>query len=302
MPFRGEQELGAFLRARRERLDAAGLGFDTARRRTPGLRREEVAARANVSSTWYTWLEQGRGGGPSAEVLDRICNALLLTDAERAHAFMLALGRPPEPSYRPPEGIEPKLQRVLDSFETSPALIKTATWDIVAWNRVSVAVFGDYEKLPARDRNILKLLFLYKTMRPPFAVWREMARFVVATFRADAIRAGAGRYIVELVQELREASPEFAAMWDENEVGDGVGAPRRFQQSRVGEIELDGTIFRVAGRQDLSLVVHCPVRPEDAERIKRLLAMGHDASFGRSASRHAAEGEADEPIIRQGHP
>ncbi len=280
MPFSGEQQLGAFLRARRERLDPAPLGFEIRRRRTPGLRREEVAQRANVSATWYTWLEQGRGGAPSADVLDRIARALLLTEAEREHAFLLALGRPPEPTFRPTGRVEPRLQRVVDAFETSPALIKTATWDIVAWNRASAAVFGDYGKLPPDDRNILKILFMFKYWRPPFEIWREMARFVVATFRADVIRAGAGQYIAELVTELSEASPEFAELWRENEVGDGHGAPKRFQESRVGEIELEGSVFTVSGRQDLSLVVHCPVRPEDVERVQRLIELGGDASIG----------------------
>src|SRR6201991_3935487 len=123
--------LGLFLRDRRARLDPAVFGF-SGRRRTPGLRREEVARRANISSTWYTWLEQGRGGAPSPDVLDRIAKGLLLTEPEREHLFMLALGHPPEVCYRPPEGITPRLQRVLDALELSPAIVKTALWDVVA--------------------------------------------------------------------------------------------------------------------------------------------------------------------------
>src|ERR1700691_5329620 len=96
--------LGTYLKARRAKLDAAALGFPLIRRRTPGLRREEVAQRANVSATWYTWLEQGRGGAPSADVLDRIARALMLTEVEREHIFLLALGRPPEARYRKNDG------------------------------------------------------------------------------------------------------------------------------------------------------------------------------------------------------
>src|ERR1700686_3322753 len=106
--------LGTYLRDRRAKLDPTAFGFPLKRRRTPGLRREEVAQRANVSATWYTWLEQGGGGAPSADVLDRIARALLLTDVEREHLFLLALGRPPEVRYRPSEGVTPRLQRVLD--------------------------------------------------------------------------------------------------------------------------------------------------------------------------------------------
>src|SRR5450830_192206 len=99
--------LAAYLRDRRSRLDPAALGFSATRRRTPGLRREEVAHRANISPTWYTWLEQGRGGAPSAEVLDRISRALLLTEVEREHMFLLGLGRPPEVRYQPQDGVTP---------------------------------------------------------------------------------------------------------------------------------------------------------------------------------------------------
>src|SRR4029077_10919229 len=117
--------LGPFLKDRRGKLDPAALGFPLKRRRTPGLRREEVAQRANVSATWYTWLEQGRGGAPSAEVVDRIARALLLTDVEREHLYLLALGRAPEVRYQTGEGVTPRLQRVLDALELSPALVKT---------------------------------------------------------------------------------------------------------------------------------------------------------------------------------
>src|SRR5712672_3807829 len=138
--------LGTYQKDRRTKLDPAAFGFASERRRTPGLRREEVAQRANISPTWYTWLEQGRGGAPSADVLDRIARALMLTDVEREHLFLLGLGRPPEVRYQAAESVTPRLQRVLDALELSPALVKTATWDVVAWNRAAAAVLADYEK------------------------------------------------------------------------------------------------------------------------------------------------------------
>src|ERR1700712_2066801 len=124
--------LGAYLRNRRTKLDPASFGFAGNRRRTSGLRREEVAQRANISATWYTWLEQGRGGAPSAQVLNRIAESLLMTESEREHLFMLAFGHPPEVVYSAPEGVTPRLQRVLDTLAYSPAFIKTATWDVLA--------------------------------------------------------------------------------------------------------------------------------------------------------------------------
>jgi transcriptional regulator with XRE-family HTH domain len=125
-----ENLLGTYLKDRRARLDPAAFGFPSERRRTTGLRREEVAQRANISATWYTWLEQGRGGAPSADVLSRIARALMLTDVEREHLFLLGLGRPPEVRYQRSEGVTPRLQRVLDALEPSPALIRTAIWTL----------------------------------------------------------------------------------------------------------------------------------------------------------------------------
>jgi transcriptional regulator with XRE-family HTH domain len=201
--------LGAYLKDRRAKLDPASFGFPLARRRTPGLRREEVAQRANVSATWYTWLEQGRGGAPSADVLDRIARAMMLTDVEREHLFLLGLGRPPEVRYQAPEGITPRLQRVLDTLRLSPAFIRTATWDVVAWNAAAAAVLTDYSKLEASQRNILRLIFRDSRIRAAQPDWQNVARFVVAAFRADAARAGAAQKVQSLVDELCSVSPEF---------------------------------------------------------------------------------------------
>src|SRR5215475_7017795 len=119
MPVETDSALGTYLRDRRAKLDPSAFGFSQTRRRTTGLRREEVAQRANISATWYTWLEQGRGGAPSADVLDRIARALMLTEVEREHLFLLGLGHPPEVRYENREGVTPRLQRVLDALEPS---------------------------------------------------------------------------------------------------------------------------------------------------------------------------------------
>src|SRR6187402_568560 len=150
--------LGAYLKDRRTRLDAAAFGFAGSRRRTPGLRREEVAQRANISPTWYTWLEQGRGGAPSADVLNRIAGALMLTDVEREHLFLIGLGRQPEVRYQGTQGVTPRLQRLLDMLEVSPAIVRTATWEVLAWNEPAAAVLTDYAALPPGQRNILRLI------------------------------------------------------------------------------------------------------------------------------------------------
>src|SRR3984885_9321417 len=158
-PLTNENLLGTYLRERRTKLDPEAFGFSSERRRTAGLRREEVAQRANISTTWYTWLEQGRGGAPSADVLDRIARALMLTDLEREHLYLLGLGRQPDVHYRAADGITPRLQRVLDALEFSPAVVRTATWDVIAWNRAASVVLKDYGSLPRDQRNILRMIF-----------------------------------------------------------------------------------------------------------------------------------------------
>src|SRR5580698_390298 len=209
MPAENDKLLGTYLKDRRTRLDPAALGFSATRRRTPGLRREEVAQRSNISATWYTWLEQGRGGAPSAAVLNRIAGALMLTDIEREHLFLLGLGRPPEVHYTASEGVTPRLQRVLDALEVSPAVVRTATWDVIAWNRAASVVLKDYGSLPRDQRNILRMIFGDPRVRAAQYDWESVARFVVGAFRADAARAGAVSHVGDLVDELCRISPEF---------------------------------------------------------------------------------------------
>jgi transcriptional regulator with XRE-family HTH domain len=263
--------LGAYLRTRRTRLDPASFGLPAGRRRTPGLRREEVAQRANISATWYTWLEQGRGGAPSADVLDRIARALTLTEVEREHLFLLGLGRPPEVRYRGGDAITPRLQRLLDALTFSPAIVRTATWDVVAWNRAAAIVLTDYGALPAGRRNILRLMFTDPRIRAAQFDWEAVARFVVGAFRIDAARAGADAEVRPLVEELCQTSSEFAAMWRENDVqahGDGV---KRLRHPTLGPIGLEHSAFAVDGRPDLGLIVYNPATAADRDLIRSLV-------------------------------
>jgi transcriptional regulator with XRE-family HTH domain len=265
-----ETLLGAYLKDRRAKLDPAAFGFPPARRRTPGLRREEVAQRANISPTWYTWLEQGRGGAPSAPVLDRIARALMLTDVEREHLFLLGLGHPPEVRYRKDEGVTPRLQHVLDALEPSPALIRTATWDVVAWNRAATVMLTDYGSLPPEKRNILRFIFLDPRVRAAQVDWESVARFVVGAFRVDAARAGAAEEVEPLVEELCRLSPEFKALWRDNDVrshGEGV---KHIRHPILGPVAFEYSAFAVDGRPDLTMVIYNPATPADAEKIRSL--------------------------------
>jgi transcriptional regulator with XRE-family HTH domain len=270
-PAAHDSALGAYLKDRRAKLDPAAFGLPPERRRTPGLRREEVAQRAHISPTWYTWLEQGRGGAPSADVLDRIARALMLTAVEREHLFLLGLGRPPEVRYHKSEGVTPRLQRVLDALDPSPALIRTAIWDIVAWNRAATVMFTDYAALPPEQRNVLRFIFLDPRGRAAQQDWESVARFVVGAFRVDAARAGAAAAVEPLVEELCRLSPEFKAMWRDNEIrshGEGV---KHLRHPVLGALAVEYSAFAVDGRPDLSLVVYNPATAEDAAKIGSLM-------------------------------
>lgn len=259
--------LGRYLRDRRTRLDPAAFGF-IGRRRTPGLRREEVAGRANISATWYTWLEQGRGGAPSADVLDRIARALLLTEAEREHLFLLGLGRLPAARFQEADGITPRLQRLLDALEISPAVVRTATWDVIAWNRAASIMLTDYAALAPEQRNILRLVFLHPRVRDTQPDWESTARFVVAAFRADSARAGATERAGALVEDISRLSPEFAAMWRDNDVrnhGEGV---KRIRHPKAGLIAFEYSSFAIDGRPDLGMVVYNPATADDAALVR----------------------------------
>jgi len=252
-----DNRLGTYLRDRRMKLDPAALGFPAERRRTPGLRREEVAQRANISPTWYAWLEQGRGGAPSADVLGRIARALMLTDVEREHLFLLGLGRPPEARYRKTEGVTPRLQRVLDALDPNPALLRTATWDVVGWNRAATVMLMDYGSLPPERRNMLRFIFLDPRARAAHYDWESVARLVLGAFRLDAARAGAAADVEPLVEEVSRLSPEFRAMWRDHDVPGPHGeAVKHVRHPVLGPMTFEYSAFAVDGRTDLSLLVY----------------------------------------------
>jgi transcriptional regulator with XRE-family HTH domain len=267
-----ETQLGAYLKDRRAKLDPAAFGFAPEHRRTPGLRREEVAQRANISPTWYTWLEQGRGGAPSASVLDRIARALMLTDVEREHLFLLGLGRPPEVHYRKDEDVTPRLQRVLDALEPCPALIRTAIWNVVAWNRAATVMLTDYGALPPQQRNILRFIFLDPRVRAAQYDWDSVARFVVGAFRVDAARAGAAAEVEPLVDELCRLSPEFKALWQDIDVRSPGEVVKHIRHAVLGPLAFEYSAFAVDGRPDLSMVVYNPATPADVEKIRSLIS------------------------------
>ena len=180
------QELSDFLRTRRGRIVPSEVGLPpTIRRRTPGLRREEVAQLAGVSATWYTWLEQKRPIGVSSGVLDNLARVLRLDSAERMQLFQLALRQPVLDSPSKPETVSPLIRRLLDRTDPIPAFVLGRRWDVLAWNRAALAFFLDFEQVPANERNMLWLLFTNSTLRSLIVDWRSRGQDVLARVRAD---------------------------------------------------------------------------------------------------------------------
>jgi transcriptional regulator with XRE-family HTH domain len=233
------RQLAAFLRSRRERTSPLDVGLGTGtRRRTPGLRREEVAQLAAISVTWYTWLEQGRDITVSRQVLDSIARVLQLTPAERRHLFVLAAEPLPAggPAADPPH---PALQHLVDGISPYPAYLINPRWDLLAWNQAEAGLIGDPAILAAPERNILWLAFTDPAMRELLVDWRGQARSMVTQFRADVAQQADDPAVTSLTTALRQASAEFREWWDRDVIAEFWPTRRQFNHPRLGLLTLD---------------------------------------------------------------
>ncbi|WP_421999703.1 helix-turn-helix transcriptional regulator [Reyranella sp.] len=251
------RELGDFLRAHRDRLVPESLGLPGGgRRRTPGLRREEVAQSCGMSATWYTWLEQGREVSASASALSGLARTLQLTPAERAYLFELAGKRDPS-LPAPPDGdgmdVAASLGRAVAAID-APAYILDSLWNARAWNRPAARLFVGWLDGNS-DRNLLRYVFLSPTARTVIPQWQERARRVLAEFRADSSRHLQDEGLQALVEELRRRSPYFARCWREHDVVDRTGGERTFEHPRRGRLSYEQVGFAVATRPDFKLVM-----------------------------------------------
>ncbi len=174
--------------------------------------------------------------------------------------------------YRGAEGVTPRLQRLLDALDPIPALIRTAIWDVVAWNRAATAMLGDYGARPPAERNVLRYIFLDPHVRDTQSDWESVARFVVSAFRVDAARVGAAAQVQPLVDELCRLSPEFRAIWSENDVRSGPhDGVKHIRHPLLGPLAFEYSVFAVDGRPDLCMVVYNPATAEDADKIRSLV-------------------------------
>jgi transcriptional regulator with XRE-family HTH domain len=264
-------ELSDFLKSRRARISPASLGLRTrSRRRTPGLRREEVADLAGVGLTWYTWLEQGRDIRVSPEVLTGIARALQLEPPECVHLFRLAGHAPPatEPATA---SISPRLRRVLDCWDPFPAHVTGRRRDVLAWNRASDVVDG-WSRLPEDRRNLLRFVFLVPSTRRLLLDWEHEAALAVAALRAEAGGDLGEPDYRELITELLEVSPDFAAIWARQDVRGRKEGLKGYQHPQLGRFDLEYTAFQVAEQPSLRLYLYTPADGRSEAKLREAVA------------------------------
>jgi transcriptional regulator with XRE-family HTH domain len=255
--FEQRRELGAFVRAHRERLPPAALGLAAAgRRRTPGLRREEVAQLSGLSATWYTWIEQGRDVSVSPLALARLAGALQLARAERAYLFDLAGKRDPEESASEADELPVAVLRCVDAI-AAPAYILDRTWTARGWNGKAERLFVGWLDRPG-DRNLLRFIFLEPAARRLICGWEQRARRVAAEFRAASSAHRNDRTLRRLIEGLHRESPAFARFWDAHGVLGREGGERTFNHPTDGFLRYEQMTFDLAGHPDVKLTMLVP--------------------------------------------
>lgn len=270
---RRRTELADFLRRRRDALQPEDVGLPGGgRRRTPGLRREEVALLAGVGTTWYTWLEQGRDVRASREVLEALAQALQLGTVERDHLVHLGRGAG-TPPLAPVEEVAPAVRRLVESLEGTPAYVLGARWDYLVWNDAFAAIFGDPTELPEGRRNHVWKILASPSSRALTENWERTARLTIAKFRGDYAQHIGDPWFEQLVADVHEACPEFAGWWKEHKVkGDGDGR-KCIIHSVGGAMRFEHATLRHGESPSRRVVLFSPIDEDDtAAKVRRLVA------------------------------
>jgi hypothetical protein len=269
-------ELAAFLRHRREHIAPEQVGLPRgSRRRTPGLRREEVAQLSAVGVTWYTWLEQARDIQVSVQVLDALARALLLDPVERAHLFQLAGAVDPTPATVCPS-ITPGLRLVLDQLGPIPACVSNSRYDILAYNRTYGLLLCDLDAVPPEDRNAMLLSYTHEEWRSSIVHLAEVQRLMAARFRAGMAGHLAEPAWKTLLKRLRCESAEFREVWDRHEVGASRPRRKEFRNRYVGLIAVDHTDLWLSPETGSRMVTYAPADEESRRRLEKLHAIALD--------------------------
>lgn len=250
-------ELADFLRTRRERIQPADVGLPpTTRRRTPGLRREELAMLAGISATWYTYIEQARDVRVSEQVLESLAHVLSLDDNERTHLYVLAHGSAPPNRTPPREELDPKVARLLEILDPNPAYVTGARYDLLGWNPAAAALFTGFVELPDGRRNLAWWIFTHPAARDVLVDWEAEAQALLARFRAATGRHTDDPRFAGLAEELTSISPEFATWWPRHDVLASSSGSKRLRDPRRGIVTFDHTVLEVADATEQHLVVY----------------------------------------------
>ncbi len=270
---RRRAELADFLRKRRASLKPGDVGLPNGgRRRTPGLRREEVAHLAGVGTTWYTWLEQGRDVRASLDVLEALCRALRLTPAERTHLILLGRGEEPPPC-KTDERVSPTVKRLIENLGLNPAYVLGRRWDYLAWNNAATALFGDLGTVPRAARNHVWMQFMDASRREMFPDWERSSRLLVAKFRADSARQIGDPEFEQLIATLRKSSPEFCRAWKKHEVARSGEGRKLIHHPVVGKMLFEHAVFNPQESPEQRLILYSPL-PDEETPAKLALLLG----------------------------
>ncbi|WP_372455660.1 helix-turn-helix transcriptional regulator [Sphaerisporangium fuscum] len=265
-------ELAAFLRSRRERITPADVGLPPGlRRRTPGLRREEVAQLAGVGVTWYTWLEQGRRINASVQVLDAIARTLKLDAAEREHLYRLA-EVPEVPQSGECGRLEPEVQVILDNLDPLPGCVYNSRYDLLAWNASYAALFPNLVRSDPPERNVMWHCFTQPGCCRAVVNAEDEFPLMVATLRTGFVRHIGEPAWEEFVRGLSAVSSEFAALWADHQVARPGTRMKIFRHSAVGLVRAVSTSLALAGPPETRMVVYTPLDDESRQRLAWLAA------------------------------
>jgi hypothetical protein len=261
------EELAEFLRGRRARISPTDVGLSPGiRRRTPGLRREEVAQLAGVGVTWYTWLEQGRPIRASGQVLDAVARTLRLDQAEREHLYRLADVATPPPETATAT-VSPAVEQILESLDPLPASLTNSRYDVLASNKAHEDLFWRWATMPCERRNILSCCFLQPDARKRFVNFDTEVPRLVATLRARFARHLNEPSWTGFIKRLIAASPEFAEMWARHEVANPVSRTKHFLHPEAGLLRLRSTSLAVADMPEAFITVYTPADEDTSRRL-----------------------------------
>lgn len=268
------QALSTFLKGKRASISPESVGFPSGiRRRTPGLRREEVAQLAGVSTTWYTWLEQGRDIQVSHSVLECVANALQLNGDERRYLYSLAFEGGGEDYSATQEAVQlnPSLQKIITELQYCPVIVSDRKCNIVGWNRAAEYVFLDFNRIPVEERNMIRLLFTRREFRRLAVNWEQFSSGFLAMFRTYYGQYVEDAWYDHFLEEMRQSHPEFNRMWEQSQVSYAPEVYLEFRHAKAGKMVYELTSLKVYGPDDLRCSIYTPAAETTTEAKLRQL-------------------------------